>query len=137
MAFTPTALGEALVSGYRDMGLSNLWTPDLRAKIERNITLVAQNRRSKAGSSCSVMGPASSVATCMQICRRPPPRPTLPGFSWGTFHPESAQQFGCTGSPVLIISSASHKVNTMHTCRRQRSCSSGRLARPQAPRCGW
>lgn len=48
MAFTPTALGEALVSGYRDMGLSNLWTPDLRAKIERNITLVAQGRRTKA-----------------------------------------------------------------------------------------
>lgn len=54
MAFTPTALGEALVSGYRDMGLSNLWTPDLRAKIERNITLVAQGSRTKA---CALHAP--------------------------------------------------------------------------------
>lgn len=59
MAFTPTALGEALVSGYRDMGLSNLWKPDLRASIERNITLVAQNRRTKAASPCAAIGPAS------------------------------------------------------------------------------
>ena len=48
MTFSPTPLGEALVGGYRDMGLSNLWTPDLRARIEANITLVAQGRRSKA-----------------------------------------------------------------------------------------
>lgn len=52
MAFMPTPLGEALVSGYRDMGLSNLWTPDLRAQIERNISLVAQSRRTKAASHC-------------------------------------------------------------------------------------
>ncbi len=48
MAFSPTPLGEALVGGYRDMQLNNLWLPSLRARIEQNITLVAQGRRTKA-----------------------------------------------------------------------------------------
>ncbi len=48
MAFSPTRLGEALVGGYRDMQLNNLWQPSLRARIEQNITLVAQGRRAKA-----------------------------------------------------------------------------------------
>ncbi|KAK9827312.1 hypothetical protein WJX81_003569 [Elliptochloris bilobata] len=45
--FWPTHLGEALVGSYCKMGLSNLWQPNLRGLIERNITAVAQGRRSK------------------------------------------------------------------------------------------
>ena len=30
LTFSPTSLGEGLVSGYRKMGLQNLWLPDLR-----------------------------------------------------------------------------------------------------------
>lgn len=30
LTFSPTALGEGLVGGYRRMGLQNLWLPDLR-----------------------------------------------------------------------------------------------------------
>lgn len=48
MTFAPTALGEALVGGYRAMGLENLWLPDLRSKIEANITAVARGTRTKA-----------------------------------------------------------------------------------------
>ncbi len=48
MTFAPTALGEALVGGYRAMGLENLWLPDLRSKIEANITAVARGVRGKA-----------------------------------------------------------------------------------------
>ncbi|KAK9812774.1 hypothetical protein WJX72_003468 [[Myrmecia] bisecta] len=47
MTFWPSPLGEALVGGYRKMGLENLWLPDLRGKIEANITGVAQGQRSK------------------------------------------------------------------------------------------
>ncbi len=52
MAFSPTPLGEALVGGYRDMQLNNLWLPSLRARIEQNITLVAQGRRTKVYIGC-------------------------------------------------------------------------------------
>lgn len=47
MTFAPTALGEALVGGYRAMGLQNLWLPDLRSKIEANIDAVARGTRNK------------------------------------------------------------------------------------------
>jgi hypothetical protein len=47
MTFEPTTLGEALVSAYCSMGLQNLWLPNLRGNIERNITAVAQGRRPK------------------------------------------------------------------------------------------
>lgn len=30
LLFWPTPLGEGLVSGYKRMGLQNLWLPDLR-----------------------------------------------------------------------------------------------------------
>ena len=53
MAFSPTPLGEALVGGYRDMQLNNLWLPSLRARIEQNITLVAQGRRTKVCVCCN------------------------------------------------------------------------------------
>ncbi|PSC67305.1 DNA topoisomerase 3-alpha [Micractinium conductrix] len=49
MQFSPTPLGEALISAYRKMGLSNLWLPTLRGVIERNISAVAAGRRSKEG----------------------------------------------------------------------------------------
>ncbi|DBB17906.1 hypothetical protein WJX82_005956 [Trebouxia sp. C0006] len=47
MTFWPTSLGEALVGAYRKMGLENLWLPNLRGKIEANITAVAHGARSK------------------------------------------------------------------------------------------
>lgn len=49
MTFSATPLGEALVSGYRAMGLANLWTPDLRGKIEAGISAVAAGQRTKVG----------------------------------------------------------------------------------------
>jgi DNA topoisomerase III len=45
--FYPTPLGEALISAYRKMGLSNLWQPKLRGVIEGNITAIARGIRSK------------------------------------------------------------------------------------------
>lgn len=51
MTFSATPLGEALVAGYRAMGLANLWTPDLRGKIEANIAAVAAGQRTKVLSS--------------------------------------------------------------------------------------
>ncbi|KAI7839931.1 hypothetical protein COHA_006325 [Chlorella ohadii] len=47
MQFSPTPLGEALISAYRKMGLANLWLPTLRGVIERNITAVAAGQRTK------------------------------------------------------------------------------------------
>jgi hypothetical protein len=47
MTFTATPLGEALVSGYRAMGLASLWTPDLRGRIEAGISAVAAGQRTK------------------------------------------------------------------------------------------
>ncbi|DBA87673.1 TPA: hypothetical protein ACH3X1_004680 [Trebouxia sp. C0004] len=47
LTFWPTSLGEALVGAYRKMGLENLWLPNLRGKIEANITAVAHGARSK------------------------------------------------------------------------------------------
>jgi len=47
MTFSPTPLGEALISAYRKMGLENLWLPTLRGIIERNIDSVARGRRTK------------------------------------------------------------------------------------------
>lgn len=47
LQFSPTPLGQALISAYRKMGLANLWQPTLRGVIESNITAVAQGRRSK------------------------------------------------------------------------------------------
>jgi DNA topoisomerase-3 len=47
LTFSPTALGESLISAYRKMGLENLWLPTLRGIIEQNINAVAQGRRSK------------------------------------------------------------------------------------------
>ncbi len=47
MTFWPTPLGEALISGYRRMGLDNLWTPNLRGDIERSIADVAAGRVTK------------------------------------------------------------------------------------------
>ena len=47
MTFSATPLGEALVSGCRAMGLANLWTPDLRGKIEAGISAVAAGQRTK------------------------------------------------------------------------------------------
>jgi len=52
MTFAPSQLGEALVGGYRAMGLANLWLPDLRAKIEANIAAVARGARTKVGVGC-------------------------------------------------------------------------------------
>ena len=49
MTFSSTRLGEALVGGYRSMGLANLWLPDLRGKIEANIAAVARGARTKVG----------------------------------------------------------------------------------------
>ena len=48
MTFSPTALGESLISAYRKMGLENLWLPTLRGVIEQNIDAVARGVRSKA-----------------------------------------------------------------------------------------
>lgn len=47
MLFEPTPLGEALVAAYCAMQLENLWKPDLRGIIERNITAIAQRHRRK------------------------------------------------------------------------------------------
>lgn len=47
MTFSPTALGESLISSYRKMGLENLWLPTLRGVIEQNIAAVAQGLRTK------------------------------------------------------------------------------------------
>lgn len=38
LLFWPTPLGEGLVSGYKKMGLQNLWLPDLRSDIEKSIS---------------------------------------------------------------------------------------------------
>ncbi|KFM25533.1 DNA topoisomerase 3-alpha [Auxenochlorella protothecoides] len=46
--FSPTPLGEALISAYSAMGLTNLWQPQLRGAIEGNILAVAQGARTKA-----------------------------------------------------------------------------------------
>ncbi len=40
-AFSPTPLGESLISSYRRMGLDNLWKPDLRGRIEQGISRIA------------------------------------------------------------------------------------------------
>ena len=67
MAFSPTPLGEALVGGYRDMQLNNLWLPNLRAKIEQTTTLVAQSRRIKAripDRSSAYIQPAITKSAC-------------------------------------------------------------------------
>jgi DNA topoisomerase III len=45
--FAPTALGLALISAYRKMGLRSLWQPALRGLIERNIAAVASGQRTK------------------------------------------------------------------------------------------
>ncbi|KAL6766703.1 hypothetical protein ACKKBG_A37025 [Auxenochlorella protothecoides x Auxenochlorella symbiontica] len=45
--FSPTPLGEALISAYSAMGLTNLWQPQLRGAIEGNILAVAQGARTK------------------------------------------------------------------------------------------
>lgn len=47
LLFKPTPLGEALVAAYCAMQLENLWKPDLRGVIERNITAIAQRQRRK------------------------------------------------------------------------------------------
>ena len=47
MTFSPTALGESLISAYRKMGLENLWLPTLRGVIEQNIDAVARGVRTK------------------------------------------------------------------------------------------
>lgn len=47
MTFSPTALGESLISAYRKMGLENLWLPTLRGIIEQNIDAVARGIRTK------------------------------------------------------------------------------------------
>ncbi|GAX84927.1 hypothetical protein CEUSTIGMA_g12348.t1 [Chlamydomonas eustigma] len=47
MTFWPTHLGEALIGGYRQMGLDGLWLPQLRGKIERAIADVAAGRATK------------------------------------------------------------------------------------------
>ncbi|GAB4819974.1 hypothetical protein N2152v2_007020 [Parachlorella kessleri] len=49
LLFSPTALGEALISAYRKMGLANLWQPGLRGVIESNISAVARGQRTKVG----------------------------------------------------------------------------------------
>jgi hypothetical protein len=41
LTFAPTPLGESLISGYRRMGLDNLWKPDLRGRIEQGISRIA------------------------------------------------------------------------------------------------
>ncbi len=46
LLFEPTPLGEALVAAYCAMQLENLWKPDLRGVIERNITAIARRQRS-------------------------------------------------------------------------------------------
>jgi len=45
--FSPTPLGEALVSGYASLGLEGLWQPQLRAKIETAIRAIASGAVSK------------------------------------------------------------------------------------------
>lgn len=47
LCFWPTRLGEALISGYRKMGLDNLWTPTLRGVIEQNIAAIARGQVTK------------------------------------------------------------------------------------------
>jgi hypothetical protein len=53
LTFAPTPLGESLISGYRRMGLDNLWKPDLRGRIEQGISRIA----------------AGQVGQCSQVCR--------------------------------------------------------------------
>lgn len=43
--FAPTPLGQALISAYNKMELSNLWVPTLRGVIECNINAVARGER--------------------------------------------------------------------------------------------
>lgn len=45
--FSPTPLGEALVSGYASLGLEGLWQPQLRARIEGAIRAIASGAVSK------------------------------------------------------------------------------------------
>lgn len=45
--FSPTPLGEALVSAYARMGLASLWTPDLRGRIEAGIRAIAAGAATK------------------------------------------------------------------------------------------
>jgi DNA topoisomerase-3 len=42
LAFSPTGLGQALISAYRRANLDALWRPDLRARIEAGIDRVAR-----------------------------------------------------------------------------------------------
>jgi DNA topoisomerase-3 len=45
LTLAPTPLGEALISAYAKMDLANLWRPELRGLIERNIDAVARGAR--------------------------------------------------------------------------------------------
>ncbi|KAL6551905.1 DNA topoisomerase 3-alpha [Orobanche gracilis] len=55
MHFSPTKLGEALVMGYDDMGYE-LWKPDLRSSMERDMKAVSLGTKRKA----------DVVETCLQ-----------------------------------------------------------------------
>ena len=46
--FSPTPLGEALVSGYARAGLAGLWQPSLRGRIEAGIRAIADGDKDKA-----------------------------------------------------------------------------------------
>ena len=62
MTFSATPLGEALVSGYRAMGLANLWTPDLRGKIEAGISAVAAGQRTKVHTTIEILAEKGQIA---------------------------------------------------------------------------
>lgn len=69
LLFEPTPLGEALVAAYCAMQLENLWKPDLRGVIERNITAIAQRQRRKD----EVLAEGITAFRCAQtstLCRR-------------------------------------------------------------------
>ena len=46
--FSPTPLGEALVSGYARAGLAGLWQPSLRGRIEAGIRAIADGHKDKS-----------------------------------------------------------------------------------------
>ena len=71
MTFGPTPLGESLISAYRRMGLSNLWRPELRGVIERNIAAVAAGQRTKDSVLAEAVAAfkADFEAAQAQVCR--------------------------------------------------------------------
>jgi hypothetical protein len=87
MTFWPTPLGEALIGGYRRMGLDGLWLPELRGTIERSIADVAAGRATKEQVGWGLGGgfPPEAWRTCLPLIAS---SPSLPDSS----HPGACQR---------------------------------------------